>query len=442
MSRFDDLDRALAGWMESDAAAPAPAGRFERVAAATSRHRPRPGWLAGIGSAWVGEDAPGNFGYRIRSRQVAVVVVALVLALLGAMLLVGAGLVRVVPPDWPVGRLAYATLDGDVFSADPDGSDPIRVADGSGYTGWSPRWSPEGRFLLYSTDATYVVDLDGDAVLSTEGCCAAWSPDGTMIASVIGDDEGRSMTVVITGIDGTIRTRLELPGRINYLGSGTRIYWTPDGRAITLTGAEWPEGNCCDGLGAVIPIDGSSHSQLPVLPNPYANTIFSGDGSMLVGNGYRELQAFGLAPKQTVIETTQFLLAAVDGSVTRPLVPAGRVLDGGLANLWSPDDRRVVVSHQAGTLNAISAIDVATGDITPLATIPTTEDAADPMLRAVDWDAASDLVLFERVHDLAAVDPTSFEIGPDLWVVRGDGTGARLLVEGAYGGSWQPSPRP
>ena len=441
MSRFDDLDRALAGWMESDAAAPAPAGRFERVAAETSRHRPRPGWLAGIGSAWVGEDAPGNFGYRIRSRQVAVVVVALVLALLGAMLLVGAGLVRVVPPDWPVGRLAYATLDGDVFSADPDGSDSIRVADGSGYTGLSPRWSPEGRFLLYSPRYDVRRQPGRRCRPSTEGCCAAWSPDGTMIAPVIGVHEGRSMTVIITGIDGAIRTQLELPGRINYLGRNTDLLDTRRTRDHPDC-AEWPEGNCCDGLGAVIPIDGSSHSQLPVLPNPYANTIFSGDGSMLVGNGYRELQAFGLAPKQTVIETTQFLLAAVDGSVTRPLVPAGRVLDGGLANLWSPDDRRVVVSHQAGTLNAISAIDVATGDVTPLATIPMTEDAAVPMLRAVDWDAASDLVLFERVHDLAAGDPTNFEIGPDLWVVRGDGTGARLLVEGAYGGSWQPSPRP
>jgi hypothetical protein len=438
MSRFDDLDRALVGWMETDAAAPAPAGLFERVVAATSRRRPRPTWLAGVGSAWVGEDARGDLGYRIRSRQVAVFIVGLlILGLLGAMLLVGAGLVRPVPPDWPAGRLAYATLGGDVFTADPDGSDPIRVAGGFGYTGWSPRWSPDGRFLLYSTNATYVVDLDGDIVLSTEGCCAVWSPDGTMIASAIGDDEGRSMTVVITGIDGAVRTRLELPGPINYLGSGTRIYWTPDGRAITLTGAEWPEGNCCDGLGAVIPIDGSSHSQLPVLPNPYAYTIFSRDGSMLVGNGQRSA-AFG----EIVPDSNHFLLAAVDGSVTRPLVPAGRVLDGGLANVWSPDDRRVVVSHQAGTLNAISAIDVATGDVTPLATIPMTEDAAVPMLRAVDWDAASDLVLFERVHDLAAGDPTNFEIGPDLWVVRGNGTVARLLVEGAYGGSWQPSPRP
>ena len=410
MSRFDDLDRALVGWMETDAAAPAPAGLFERVGAATSRRRPRPAWLAGIGSAWVGEDAPGNLGYRIRSRQVAVVVVALILALLGAMLLVGAGLVRPVPPDWPAGRLAYATMDGDVFIADPDGSHPIRIADAPGYSGWTPQWSPDGRFLLYSTDATYVVDLDGDVVLSTEGCCAAWSPDGTMIASAIGDDEGRSMTVVITGIDGAVRTRLELPGPINYLGSGTRIYWTPDGRAITLTGAEWPEGQCCEGLGAVIPIDGSSHSQLPVLPNPYANTIFSRDGSMLVGNGYRELQAFGFAPKQ--IETTQFLLAAVDGSMTRPLVPAGRVPEVSLANLWSPDDRRVIASAEAGTLYGIYAFDVATAAATPLATIPMTDEAAAPcsapsigMRRAIS-------ILFERVHDLAASDPNSVRARP------------------------------
>ena len=171
--------------------------------------------------AWVGEDAPGNLGYRIRSRQVAVVVVALVLALLGAMLLVGAGLVV-----WcrPIGRWGGSPIRRMTGTCSAP-TRTVRIPSGwrdAWLPGWSPRRSPDGRFSctapMQRTSSTWTAIPS----CQTEGCCAAWSPNGTMIASAIGDDEGRSMTVVITGIDGAVRTRLELPGPINYLGSGTR----------------------------------------------------------------------------------------------------------------------------------------------------------------------------------------------------------------------------
>ena len=42
MTGRDDFDRALAGWFEADALAPAPAAGLERILDVTRRQRPRP----------------------------------------------------------------------------------------------------------------------------------------------------------------------------------------------------------------------------------------------------------------------------------------------------------------------------------------------------------------------------------------------------------------
>jgi len=48
MTRFDDLDRALSAWFESEALAPAPPAILASVTTATARRRPRPSWLARV----------------------------------------------------------------------------------------------------------------------------------------------------------------------------------------------------------------------------------------------------------------------------------------------------------------------------------------------------------------------------------------------------------
>ena len=138
MTGHDDFDRTLAGWFEADALPPAPAGGLDRVLDATRRRRPRPAWLAGPGSHWVGEAPPpvraSAYG---RSRAWAC-----------------AGRPRSsccwssrpssVGRSWSepdcssprrcrpfrLGHLAYG-LDGDIFVADWDGRNPVRIADGA-----------------------------------------------------------------------------------------------------------------------------------------------------------------------------------------------------------------------------------------------------------------------------------------------------------------------
>jgi len=50
MIGHDDFDRTLADWFEADARSPVPAGGLDRVIDATRRRRPRPAWLADLGS--------------------------------------------------------------------------------------------------------------------------------------------------------------------------------------------------------------------------------------------------------------------------------------------------------------------------------------------------------------------------------------------------------
>ena len=63
-----------------------------------------------------------------------------------------------VPQHRPEIQLAYG-LDGDIYLAEADGTNPVRIADGvpsddarqcdSSFYGFGPMWSPDGRYLAY-----------------------------------------------------------------------------------------------------------------------------------------------------------------------------------------------------------------------------------------------------------------------------------------------------
>ena len=92
MTRITDLDRQLAAWMEAEATAPAPPDLIAHVAAATSRRRPRPSWLARLHQA---EATAGP----ARSAVLVAGIAALTIAMLGLVVVAGGG--RPGPDDVP-----------------------------------------------------------------------------------------------------------------------------------------------------------------------------------------------------------------------------------------------------------------------------------------------------------------------------------------------------
>ena len=90
MTGHNDFDRTLAGWFEADASSPAPAGDLDRGLDATRRRRPRPVWLAGLGSRWVDEADHAQQSFRWR------VIAAVVLGLCAA-----GGLLYLLRPSQP-----------------------------------------------------------------------------------------------------------------------------------------------------------------------------------------------------------------------------------------------------------------------------------------------------------------------------------------------------
>ena len=298
MTGHDDFDRTLADWLEADALSPAPAGDLDRVLDATRRRRPRPGWLAGLGSGWVGEPpAAGSiFGVgslaRTGMRWRTAVILLLVAALVGGAIIVGAELFHHSP--LPTGRLGYLAygLDGDIYLADWDGANPLKIADGApggGPTacdsdwGEGPMWSPDGRHFAYrsaSGDRCAGVVVITDPVTKSvasfpgDGWRVSWSPDSTRVASWI--DLGK--TIGIYGFDGgrqglfTVPTGCALPGDFD-------PKWSPDGTSLVIAGC-------------VVPLDGRPPGRASANdPGSNFTVGYSHDGSVAAYIGYADSSA-------------------------------------------------------------------------------------------------------------------------------------------------------
>jgi Tol biopolymer transport system component len=417
MIGHDDFDRILAGWFEADARSVVPGGGLDRVRDMTRRRRPLPGWLASLGSRWVGDPSasgtnPG-LGSLLRPRDLrwsTVLILLLVLAtLLGGAILIGARLLQSPPLRTDrLGHLAYG-LDGDTYVADWDGRNPVRIADGDpitgadscgGFWGEGAIWAPDGRHLAYRSywsDAcpgvVYIADPDGHTVASFPGTgwLISWSPDSTRVATWAGEAIG------IYGVNGTRQALLTVPPGFMAPGDFDPV-WSPDGRSLFVP------------LGGQVPLDGSKPVHLPPDdPRSHWQTAYSPDGARA---------AYLTYPGGLLI------VAAADGSQARPVVAEGRVESFG----WSPTGDRIAfvaatgsVDPQQGAADELRLLDLASGSITTLA-----EASGTDPFRAIRFSPDGDRILF------AVTDRHQ-----SLWTIRTDGSDKRLLVAGTGWGDWQ-----
>jgi Tol biopolymer transport system component len=364
--------------------------------------------------------------HRIVRLGLAAVAVA-VLAFIGINLLTGRdGGAQVVSsaapsqaPSMALGKLAYA-LNGDIYVANGDGSDPVRIADGrphnfSGRRSYSgPVWSPDGRYLAYLSSShhgtrhvivassihttVYVSDPKGRPVASFPGYYAyrfSWSPDSQRIATWLSQGPYR---IGIFGLDGVRQTVLTMPR--GFRGPDGDPVWSPDG--ASLLAPTW---------GVMVPVDGRRPWQLPAGDSRSRGWVwYSPDGARVATT--RDWAVAAGAP---------LFVGPADGSQARKLVPS-RVENA----VWSPaGDRITFDSPTDGSWNAptrLRVVDVASGTVTTL----TDAGAQD---RAIRFSAGGESILFSRTR------PSGVS---SLWSIGADGSNPHRLAAGTYQGDWQP----
>ena len=127
------------------------------------------------------------------------------------------------------GAMAYTVRDdysSRLFLVERDGSNPRRLS----VDGYSPAWSPDGKFLAWDSSKLVVARADGSGrrVLGTGGG-VAWSPGGSMIA----------LTDRVQGRRGVYVRNVETGEQLllaRTRGSEGGAAWSPDGRWILFGG--------------------------------------------------------------------------------------------------------------------------------------------------------------------------------------------------------------
>jgi dipeptidyl aminopeptidase/acylaminoacyl peptidase len=405
---------------------------------------------------------PTNAPEAIRRARRRIALNAAVGTLVGLVVLAGvlAG-VRIIqaaptPADEPtparLGSLAYA-LDGDIFVAEWDGSNSVKIADGRPPDEWEdgvlveehcgpgeyfadgPIWSPDGRYLAYRhTDCNapafqadvVISDAEGNVVTSfpSEGPGIAWSPDSTRVAVWDHWGEERS-TIGVYGLKGERQTLLTLP--VGFGPGDLRPVWSPDGRSLLVGRGE-------------IPLDGSTPRPLPWAPTDpdVAGWALSPDGSRIALAV--EMSSCDALRNQGQLSSAmrsrchgRFVIAEADGSNPQEVSgdwPKMKVAPR-WGPVWSPAGDRIAFTPTSPPRGStqLRVLDVATGTATLLSEVD-----ASKWLRVIEFSPQGDRILFVSVHpDGAGAD--------SLWSVNVDGSDLRRLVTGTSSGDWlSPSP--
>ncbi|HYZ13998.1 MAG TPA: hypothetical protein VFA08_10400 [Actinomycetota bacterium] len=348
-----------------------------------------------------------------RNRQILAGALGVILALAMGIVLVRSLTSDGIPANPPVeprpapvasGSLAYA-LDGDIYVADPDGSNAVKIADGlpadecggvGEYWAEGPLWAPDGRYLAYRYSdcsggdfgwgGVVITDAAGNVVATFpgEGWQIRWSPDSTRVA--VWDTVFE--TIGVYGLDGVRQARLTVPPGI--AGGDHDPLWMPDGTSLMVPNLE-------------VPLDGGAPRQLPVPASAGWTITYSPDGSQVAYVDHRSL-----------------MVARSDGSEPREVFG-----DSAWNPTWSrTGDRIAFTTYGGGRPDELRVLDVATGSVTLL-----TEAERGTSLGIIGFSPQGDRILFSRTEDRGTGESS-------LWSMGTDGSDARLVVAGTLVGEW------
>jgi Tol biopolymer transport system component len=304
------------------------------------------------------------------------------------------------------GALVYAS-EGNLYVADPDGTNAVRITDVGalddecpGELGYqAPSWSPDGRYLAFrgpqdpgcsNPTGVVITDPQGNVVAAFPGqeqwniMAPEWSPDSTRVA--VWDEYWR--TIGVYRIDGTRETQVAMPpgsrqGDIGFMA------WMPDGASLIVDQYE-------------VPLDGATPREIFPFTAPfqYQAHHYSTDGSLVAyttSHGLMVARADGSEPR------------AVFGHVLRTWTWS---LNGELIALTAPAD-----PGDPRAPDELHVVDVATGSVTQVF-----EGERRTDLWVIGFSPDGDRILFT---------------GSGLWSVGVDGSDAHQVAN-AGEGAWRP----
>ena len=351
--------------------------------------------------------------------------------------------------DAPQSALAYG-VDGDIYVAEPNGANPVRIADGeprwdgdcrpgeqrNRYLAFGSPWSPDGRYLAYwnwrpcdpsrttsgpDTSQPPPPDEWGTVIISDpqgkvlasfpgQGWLISWSPDSTHVAIFDtlgwGGDETPPQDAIIGvyGVDGERQAALTLPTSLKPSGDISPM-WSRDGTSLLVSDVQ-------------VPLDGRAPRRLR---DHNFDSVYSPDGSRVAYIDHRE--PYGLGP---------LVVTEADGSEARQVFGWGEYPE----SAWSPSGDRVAFIHvlpsgevdSDGLLASPSELrvrDVTTGAETSLVHVNASE-----RLQIIEFSADGERIFFWRTDDYDGVG--------SLWSINADGSEARRLVPRAEWADWRP----
>lgn len=256
--------------------------------------------------------------------------------------------------DWsPDGKsIAYAS-GGAIWSVPVSGGQPVRLTEGTRGSGdprtaadRSPRWSPNGKWVVFETGRRGNEDL---AVVSADGLATnlltsapadegspAWSPDGTKIAYVERSPDYFSGRLRLADFDvntgrfkDVAKVLHEAPQDRGGGWSIRRVSWSPDGKslALVLQDTGW------DKL-YLLSVNGGKPRAITDGESEDDNPVFSPDGRWLAFVSNR--------PRR---EERHVWIVSVDGGAARRLTNAPAGVDSNPK--WSPDGRLIYFGHSS-----------------------------------------------------------------------------------------------